>query len=65
MSLELQDLYSIRSRVLAGEDVPLEEVTKMITFLRADRQAKLTKEKKPSKKAVEVDTDKLLNAVIG
>ncbi len=65
MPYELQDFYTMRRRVLDGEEPPLSEVTEMITFLRADREAKLTKaatkEKKP---AVKVDTEKLLNSII-
>jgi len=66
MPFQLQDLYNLRRRILDGEEPPLSEVTEMITFLRADREAKLTKATKEKKAATpKVDTEKLMNSIIG
>jgi len=66
MPFELQDLYNIRSRVLAGDEVSLSELTEMIAFLRADREAKLLVKKSNGKtKKPKIDPEKLLNSVIG
>lgn len=66
MPFQLQDLYNLRRRILDGEEVPLSEVIEMITFLRADREAKMTKAKGTAKeKKPPVDTEKLMNSIIG
>jgi len=66
MPFQLQDLYNLRRRILDGEEPLLSEVTEMITFLRADREAKMTKAKGAAKeKKPEVDTEKLMNSIIG
>lgn len=66
--LTLEEVNTIRQRVLAGEDVPLEVLNNCITFLRQSRAAapKATKEKKAStSKMTEEAKAKLMSALEG
>lgn len=59
MADPVQRINDLRQKVMAGEDISLEEAAEAVALIRADREPKLTTKADKAVKAIPIDLNDL------